>query len=200
MVDSSMKRTAKWLCVAAFAAPFAAPRPVHAQIPELGLKGGANLAVLGGKDAGAMERRTGFAFGAFLTVPNGSGRSVQAEALLTQKGARYGGASDSFLYLEAPVLYRISPVLPPAVPVKPVLYAGPTAGLLLRARMGDADAKHLYRSTDFGIALGGAVEFTRITLDARYQFGLTSIVKTIGQITPDYKHRVFSVFLGYKLF
>lgn len=194
-----MRGIARWLPVLALLALCGAPQRALAQIPRLGVKAGVNSAVLGGEDAGTVEHRTGLAFGGYVTVPLRPGRSLQAEALLTQKGARYAGASDSFTYLEAPILYRVSPVLPP-IPFKPVLYAGPTAGILLTARMGNADAKHLYSDTDFGVAVGGGVEFARLSIDARYQIGLISIGKTFGQHKPDYKHRVFSVYLGYRLF
>lgn len=194
-----MRSVAKWFLIITLFALCGAPRPGLAQLPGIGFKGGVNLAVLGGKDAGQMDSRTGVSLGAFITIPTGPGRSLQPEALLTQKGARYGGASDTFTYLEAPLLFRLSPPLPGS-PFKTVLFAGPTAGLLLSARMGQTDVKDLYRTTEFGVALGGGVEFNRISIDARYQQGLTSIVKSVGQIKPDYKNRVLSLLLGYRIF
>lgn len=177
----------------------AAPRAGLAQLPGLGLKGGLNLAALGGKDAGPVERRTGLSLGAFITIPAGPWLALQPEAFYTQKGARYAGADDTFTYLEAPLLVRLSTHLP-ATPLRSAFFAGPTAALLLSAKMGEANAKSLYRATDFGLALGGGVEFDRISLDARYQLGLTSIVKDVGQIKADYRNRVLSILLGYRLF
>lgn len=177
----------------------AVPREGLAQLPGLGLKGGLNLAALGGKDAGPVERRTGLSLGAFINISTGPRLSLQPEAYYTQKGARYAGANDTFTYLEAPLLLRYSTPLP-AAPFRPFIFAGPTAALLLSAKMGEADVKSLYRTSDFGLALGGGVEFERLSLDARYQLGLTSIAKDVGQFKADYRNRVLSVLLGYRLF
>jgi hypothetical protein len=59
------------------------------------------------------------------------------------------------------------------------------------------DLDEYYKGTDFGVVLGGGLDFLlkkgKIVLDGRYALGLT----TISELHLDEKNRVISFMLGY---
>jgi hypothetical protein len=187
------------LLVVQTAAILGAPATGFAQLPSFGVKGGLNLANVGGDAAGNVDYKAGLNLGAFVSIPAGPMFAIQPEALFSQKGTKVGDVKSSYNYLEVPVLFKLSPSLPGDI-VRPIFFAGPSAGILLSAKHDDADVKDLMKSADFGLTIGGGVEFGKLSADLRYNLGLSSIGKSIGGISADIKNRAITVMLGYTLF
>ena len=165
--------------------------PLFAQIPGLGVKGGVNLATqqVSGDDAGddGLKTLTGLVAGVFMTFPIASWLDLQPEVLYSVKGSRFAesGFSGSALidYLEVPLLARISR----RGSGKTGFYAagGPYAAFKLRARTRvkfggsteEVDIGEEVESTDFGLSIGGGLEFGSLVFDGRYSHGLKDIDK-----------------------
>ena len=195
-----------------------------AQAPSFGLRGGLNVADLGGSRIVDSDPRAGFTVGAFAAVPIGAGGAIQPEIAFSRKGARsaaydydafpqdgdappigvYLGEKTSHDYLEVPVLLKLgSPSRDDSV--RPILVAGPSVGFLLGAKeVHDTDYAEYLRSTDFGVVVGGGVELGRLSLDARYHRGLAAIDRdyeaTYGRVAGGVRNRAFTVTAGFRLF
>lgn len=200
------------------------PAVALAQAPSFGLKGGLNMAGFGGERILDSDFRSGLTVGAFAAIPLSEAVSIQPEVVFSQKGARRAaydyddmpqdtdappfGAHiserTSHQYLEVPVLVRFSPS-PSGVSVRPIFFAGPSVGFLLGVEeVHDTDYTEHLNSMEFGLILGGGVEFGRISLDARYNLGLSAVDKDYdaswGQVPGDVKNRTFTVMAGFRLF
>ena len=180
-----------------------------AQLPSfnLGLKTGANMASLKG-DVGDESNRLGYQAGVWARV-GGAGFYVQPEVYLGSKGSEFGSiqqdgttyegnAKVNFTTLDIPVLignkfgfdklnFRIM--------------AGPVISFLL-----NKDSKENYDvATDFdnyknqtiGLQTGGGVDLGNLSLDLRYEKGLTNIDKS-GKY--DQKQNLWHLGLGYRIF
>jgi hypothetical protein len=189
------------LLVVLTAALLSAPAVGFAQAPSFGIKGGLNLANIGGDGVEDVDYRAGLNLGAFVSIPAGAMLSIQPEAFFSQKGNKSGSVKSSFNYLEVPLLLKLSPSLPGDF-VRPIFFAGPSAGILLSAKDADGDDfKDFLKSADFGLTVGGGVEFGKLSVDARYNLGLSAINKEgIGNATSDIKNRAITAMPGYRLF
>jgi hypothetical protein len=165
--------------------------PLFAQFPGFGIKGGLNLASqkISGQDAGGDDLQSfpALVAGAFMTYRIASWLEVQPEALYSIKGARFeeSGFSSTTLvdYLEVPILARVSRRGGGRVG----FYAagGPYAAFQLRGRIRmkfsgsteELDVTDRIERTDFGLSIGGGVEFGRVVFDGRYVHGLKDIDK-----------------------
>jgi hypothetical protein len=161
-----------------------------------GVKGGVSLSHVNA-DLFGTQNRTGFVggvYGAFDLSPH---LGVQPELLYVRKGARLfstdvtiGGITFGSVgttldvdYVEVPVLLRVS--LPTAGPVDARLLAGPVVSFKANEQLSTTGLidvtlpSNLTKTTDFGIAVGGAVAVRNGALDVvaegRYTFGLTNI-------------------------
>jgi len=193
-------------------------KPVHAQLFDYGLRGGANFAQFSNVDD--SEFHVGYHFGAFLNIsPPLSPVAIQPELLYTQFGSKFEFPGDilngsiglpnstvtetmKMNYLQIPVLVKYYFPLPG--PVSPNMYAGPYVGFHLDSSYdGDEDFaddwEDSVRDTDYGLVLGLGTEINillnTIHIDARYILGLESIFEE--PLDNDEKHRVISVSLGF---
>jgi hypothetical protein len=146
-----------------------------------------------------VDYKAGLNLGAFISIPAGPMLAIQPEAFFSQKGAKTGTTKISYNYLEVPLLLKLSPSLPGDF-VRPIFFAGPSAGILLSAKAGDFDLKDEMKNADFGLVIGGGVEFGKLSLDARYNLGLSSIDKAVENVKSDVKNRAITVMIGYFLF
>jgi hypothetical protein len=96
-----------------------------------------NLANTNGED---VDYKAGLNLGAFVSIPAGSMLAIQPEAFFSQKGEKFEGDKASYNYLEIPVLLKLSPSLPGDF-VRPIFFAGPSAGILLSAKDADGDVR-----------------------------------------------------------
>lgn len=177
-----------------------------------GIKGGINVATIGGADAASMlKSRTGFAAGAYLEASFPFLVTVQPEMLYTTKGFTFSSASfgqtvtstNTYSYIEIPVLVKF--YLPVPV-VKPSLYVGPEMGFLLSAEnkyeatgfsTRETNIDSLLSSTDFGVVFGASVHVLITDIEARYTLGLRTTDKS-GQARL--YNRVWSIMVGIPLY
>ncbi|HEY7474953.1 MAG TPA: porin family protein [Vicinamibacterales bacterium] len=172
------------------------------------IKAGFSLATIhfspesGDPELASMEQLTGFVGGASFFVTRSRLGGWQVEALLHQKGARNLLRIDDKLrltYLEFPVLlhgdfYRRGP--------RGLFFvAGPAFAVNLRASYTDdgetEDVTEDIENFDIGLVAGGGVELRRLTVEARYTWGLRKPFQD-GDLSGSFKNRAFSVMVGYR--
>ena len=195
-----------------------------AQAPSFGLRGGLNMADFGGSRIVDSDSRAGFILGAFASIPIRGAVSIQPEVIFSQRGANraaynyddmpvdtdappigvYLGESTSHDYLEVPLLLRISPSTADNS-VRPIFFAGPSVGFLVSTKeVYDTDYSEYLNSTDIGVVFGGGVDYGRVSLDARYNLGLTTVDRDFdaswGHVPGSVKNRAFTVTAGFRLF
>jgi hypothetical protein len=180
-----------------------------AQLPSftLGLKTGVNLATLKG-DVGNENNRLGYQAGAWARL-GGAGFYVQPEVYIGSKGGEFGAIKQNgttyegeskinFTTLDIPVLignkfgfeklnFRIM--------------AGPVISFILNkdSKENYAVATNFdnYKNQTIGLQSGAGIDLGNISVDLRYEKGLTNIDKS-GQY--DQKQNLWHLSLGYKLF
>ena len=191
-----MKRLAFIVVVALLAGPFAGPAAAE---PEwtLGFKGGLAIADLGGDDVEADDigTRTGFAGGLFAQVDLSENFGIRLEGLYHMKGASEDSADVEFTYkfdyIEFPVL--LVGQIPASESVTVSAFAGPVLALNTKADLElsaggatvTADIKDYIASFEFALAFGLGAAFdvgsVVISLDGRYQLGMTTIDDGLGE-------------------
>lgn len=164
---------------------------VNAMGPEFGIKGGLTFAnaVVGdeggfiGEETDENPLKIGITAGLMMEMPMGP-LSIGAEVLYTQKGEKYAWGDDTVTvaldYIEVPVMAKLS--LLPMIK----FYGGVSFGFLTTAKvkfdiegfdLEDQDIKEHLNSTEMGAIFGAQVKISKLVLDARYNHGLTDIVK-----------------------
>jgi hypothetical protein len=178
---------------------------------EYGVKGGINISSIK-VDFGDVnvtgDGRAGFLFGVWVARDFNPRFGIQTEGLFSMKGSEFNAedlgfeddSSFSLSYLEIPVLARANfPVEPAIVRV----LAGPTFAFNVNesVKVGeielDGDEVPL-KAFEMGFALGSAVEFRKIVVDARYTWGLTDINDGDDTDEPTVKNGTFSISFGYR--
>jgi hypothetical protein len=177
-----------------------APPPAPAQT-GLGIRGGSCAS----KVRWSLDDGSGGAFrkvtaGVFVEISLGPGFAVQPELDFVTMGYSWwvlnpetqGMYEDTLQYVQVPVLFKAR--LLRKGWVVPAVFAGPSLGILLRARVkytdiyGDppysGDIKNLYRNFDPGGVFGAGVDILvrniRIIFDVRYFLGLTDVYRAAG--------------------
>ncbi len=164
---------------------------------SLGVKGGLNFANVNADSPGtAFASRTGYHLGAFLSAKFAK-LAIQPEIVYSQQGMNFtinGGSSvdQNFSYVNIPIILKLYLV------GGLNLQAGPQFGFLTSAARGGVDVKSLYKSSDFSVALGAGLDISNITIDARYNMGISEINDEAG--SDAVKNQVFQLSLGFKLF
>lgn len=138
--------------------------------------------------------RTTFAIGGVLHHRLGERLALQFQPTYLQKGA-YFDVNDAtighveflvkLIYIEVPALFKYA--LRSKGSIRPLLLAGPTAGILLRAKhiattagqTSTTDITEGMQTLDLGLAFGGGLNFSlgkkEIFVEARYDLGLSKI-------------------------
>lgn len=161
-----------------------------------GIRGGVNFANLNDVDD-RPDSRTGLMAGIYTNflIPN-SPVVIQPEVLYTQKGYEVGDNAVKLDYIEVPVLAKFNFITDGSV--TPNVYFGPYLGINVSAEAdtdpfgGDVDIDDAVNTTDFGVVVGGGVNFGRIDLGVRYGAGLTEVFDEGGEG----KNGVFSITAG----
>jgi hypothetical protein len=152
---------------------------VHAQF-AFGIKGGANISNVNSSGFSGTNSLVGFNAGAYLKVPLGHGLSLQPEVVYSSQGFKQsdgagGTATYTQGYVNVPVLLKYTHV------TGVFIETGPQIGFLASAKASDqgvsVDWKKDLNSSDFSWVVGVGVKIpaTPISLDARYNFGLSNI-------------------------
>lgn len=175
--------------------------PSDVKETSFGIRGGLTLysietEVSGGFFGSASETsgtKIGLAAGIFAEIPFNNVFSFQPELLLVQKGGSDSGdfsdeddffgdgeSSDSesltFNYLDLPLLARAN--IPLDRDFSPYVVAGPSIGYLLSVSASsgdDEDIDEFFKSFNLGFIIGAGVEFGNLSVDLRYDIGLTNI-------------------------
>jgi Outer membrane protein beta-barrel domain len=180
--------------------------PSWAQGVRFGAKGGVNIAnqdVTGDNDPPSFDSRIATVAGGFVTLRLASWLDLQAEGLYAMKGARltvFGIKSAIEIdYLEVPVLGRVR------FAHRYYAAGGPSMGFAMRAKTRttfgtstqELDVMDQVNRFDFGVAMGGGVEFGRVVIDGRYTLGLTDADKDKTDSTQT-KNRAIAVTAGFR--
>ena len=175
---------------------------VNAQDVKFGVKGGLNLATVGG-DVEGVDAKIGFNVGGFAEIKVSDKFAIQPELLYSVQGDKYsesfGGTTytvkENLSYINLPVMVKYYVV------DKFSLEAGPQVGFLIsaKAKQGSEsiDVKDGLNTVDFGANFGAGYDFTEnVSVGVRYNLGLSNIAKDSG----DYKatNNVISLSVGYK--
>lgn len=163
-----------------------------------GIKGGIGLSHVNA-DLFSTDNRTGFVGGVYVGIDLAPNIGLQPELLYVRKGAKLfstdvtvGGITFGSVgtnldvdYVEVPVLLRLN--TPSAGPLDLRLLAGPVLSLkanealsttgLIGVRLGSNQIK----STDMGLAMGGAIAVRngnmKLVAEGRYTLGLANVSK-----------------------
>ena len=173
---------------------------------RFGLKGGLNLASIGG-DAiyagfGGFNSRTSFHIGALVEIPFTDKISLQPEVLYSSQGSKtnygFGTSADTKLdYIAIPIMgkYHIIAGLSGEL--------GPVINILASAEGLDSntaivgDVKDQYKSLDIGIGIGASYRLPMGLFGSlRYNKGVTDINDDMN-VTGKNQNNVFQVSAGY---
>jgi hypothetical protein len=151
----------------------------HAQF-AFGIKGGANISNVNGSDVSNTNSLVGFNAGAYLKVPVGHGLSIQPELMYSGQGFKQTSSgvttTQNENYLNVPVLLKYTHF------TGVFIETGPQVGFLMSAKASEqgvsVNDKPSFNSADFSWVVGVGVKIpaTPISLDARYNFGLSNII------------------------
>jgi len=189
-----------------FLAVIAIPSLAAAQAPAaVGVKAGLNIAKLSFDDEDNDDVKTlaGLVAGLFVSKAINDNVGIRGEALFSQQGAKFeeGGESEKvkLSYVNVPLLLTAGPSSSGATRFN--VFTGPQIGFNTSAKVefdGESiDIKDDVKSTDFSWVVGVGLESGKVSADARYALGLSSIAEdsSDGKI----KNRVFSVTIGVKI-
>ena len=116
--------------------------------------------------------------------------SISAGALYSMQGAKIGGSTAKFDYVNIPILANVYVYRGLAVKL------GVQPGFCINHKFSNngfsADASDA-KTVDVSIPVGASYEYQHFVLDARYNWGLTKVIKN-----SDPKNSVFQFTLGYK--
>ena len=200
------------MCALLFAATLLGTGQVTAQV-TLSLRGGANIATVGGDDADDTRTRTGVNIGAAVTFAVADNLGIQVGAGYAQKGFTTTLEDVDVIlaldYIEVPVLLRIG--VPSSGALSTHLFVGPavsfqascevggsTQGITVSAKCSEADIS--IKSIDLGGVAGVGVDLAAaggalsITLDVLYNLGFSSIDDLSDP--DDLKNRAWSILAG----
>lgn len=189
---------------------------VTAKAQYLGVKGGLNLSNLRLDDVDSENMRVGYHFGAFLNLPISDGFAIQPEVLYSTKGSKAEYHQDlGFLgQFDADTKFKLDYIDVPILAVFRVgdafeIHAGPYIGFLMNSKFevdGDVELeddldKDNFKSMDYGLTGGIAINFSAIQVGARYNYGLQKIQDSDATdlLLGDAKNSYFQVFAALRL-
>lgn len=168
---------------------------------RMGIKGGLNLASIGGDayvtGTSGFDSRTSFHLGGLVEIPISDKISVQPEVLYSAQGSKFNfgfttGSSDIKLdYLNIPIMgkYHIIPGLSGEL--------GPVIGVLVKAESAGGDVKDSFKKTDIGVAIGATYRLPMGFFGSlRYNKGVTNI-NDDATVSTKNQNNVFQVSAGY---
>ena len=206
------------LLAASILAQDTATRPV-----KYGIKAGVGMSTFTGDDKDFVfetatdtflvepSTKMGINFGLWLQYKLSPQFAIQPEVLYVSKGAKYEEGTDKVTikanYIQVPVLFKY--LIPTNGKISPNIFAGPFLGFKASAKAkyetgaGESeedldDAK----STEFGVTFGGGIDIAAgekgvITLDARYDLGMSNVIKEVEGVQNKVKTTNIGFFIGY---
>jgi outer membrane protein W len=200
-----MKKTVR-VVLALLAIVVLGSTPLCAENMMLGVKGGLSLANLAGGDVYNNSIKYGGTGGVFMRYALSDIFAVQPEVLFAMKGAKYEAeglkSQGKINYIEIPLLVRAT--MPNESKMKPSVFLGPAISILLSNKITNGeeiDIKDATKSSDIGLVAGAGIEYMLekgcVLVDARYEMGLSSIMKKSDGEQREVKNRVISIMVGY---
>lgn len=178
----------------------------------LGVKGGLTLSNLNIDEVDDRNMRTGYHFGAYLNLPLGDRLAFQPEVNYTTKGATaeydilvfQGENSFNMGYIDVPLMgvFRLGD--------QAEIHLGPYIGFLSSASIsteGDFGEgqepldRESFKSMDYGLAAGLALNFNALQLGARYHYGMQQIADSddAEALLGDARHAYLQVYAAIRL-
>ena len=159
---------------------------------------GGTLATLAG-DVENNKMKIGLVAGAEFGYNINEMFTVTAGALYSMQGSGVKDVDDKMKldYLNIPVLANV--YVAPGLAVK----AGAQFGFMMSGKYGDTDIKNHLEKFDFSIPLGVSYEISDFVIDARYNLGLSNLVKKDFRAMFDsdakVRNSVIMLTVGYKI-
>ena len=157
---------------------------------------GGTLATLTG-DTEGNKMKLGLVAGAEFGYNFAENMGVTAGLLYSMQGSAIKDVDEKYKmdYLNIPVLFNYYIV--PGLAVK----AGIQPGFLMRAKFDDADIKDYMKKFDLSIPMGLSYEISDFVIDARYNLGVSNILKDNKGFVWDGKghNSVIMLTVGYKI-
>jgi hypothetical protein len=191
--------------------------PLQAQT-TIGVKGGINVANVSTDDPDfedLNESKTGFVGGAYANFGLGGVFAIQPELLYSQKGFKWKefDVEPQFKvnYFEIPVLLKAQF---PMEMIRPAVYAGPVVSFETSCKLGfaqdeisadfDCDSTEAgaadRKTTEFGAVFGANLDLfvgpVVLTVDGRYQLGLTDLNDNPDTPDESVKNKVWQFMAG----
>lgn len=167
---------------------------VNAQDIKFGAKLGLNIANISG-DIEDNKALFGANLGGFAEITLSDKLAFQPELLFSMQGSKYEDIATKLNYINIPLLAKYN------LNEKFSVLAGPQIGFLMSAKLKDSneslDVKDGFNTFDFGLNVGAGYNVTEnIIVDARYNFGLSNILKDSDGVSQ--KNSVIQLSVGYK--
>jgi hypothetical protein len=186
-------------------------------LPRIGIKGGLNYSNFFINDIDDKNSLLGFNAGLFAKCPITRFIAIQPELYFTTKGSEVtynnlfadGAARFRLSYLEVPVLLVIN------INENFNIHGGPYVSYLLDGSVTNESSAAVfdfernidvddYNRMDAGVAIGAAIDIRKISIGARYNYGMTTIGKQntfagAAYTFPDAKNSVFNIYLALSL-
>ncbi|GAA4507752.1 porin family protein [Hymenobacter ginsengisoli] len=199
-----MKKTSLFIALAVGVASAA-----QAQSARFGVKAGASLTGVTGKDTDGTAYKFGFNGGVMANFAINDMFSIQPEVLYSMKGAKDNSNSDNRInlnYIDVPVLAKVS-----TGATGLFFELGPQIGFLASAKAKTSstttDVKDGYKTVDFGYAAGlGFQTEGGAMVGLRYNGGFTNVGKSYTYSTPygtvtadagNAKNSAFQLYVGF---
>ena len=162
------------------ASSFAAAKKAAAESQiGFGVKGIIGLENLSGSEITDNSMKVAFGGGVFADIKAGKTLMIQPELEFVTKGCSFtGGSSIDLAYIELPVLVKAK-FGEPKSKARPTVFVGPAIGMLMSAKAnpGGVDIKDEMNSMNLSVVGGAGVDIDKITVDVRYDLGLSNLVK-----------------------
>jgi hypothetical protein len=163
---------------------------------QTGIKGGLNLATIGG-DASGVDSKADFHIGLFFLTKKSETFGIQPEIIYSRQGAQASGNSSvkiNYDYLNVPVMFNYYPE------EKFFIQGGPQLGILLSGKIKEGDnsldVKDQLNTVDLSLGLGIGYDTESVILGLRYNIGLTS---TASDSNGNFPNRVLQISIGFRL-
>lgn len=190
---NSMKKVfLVFLCAATFTA-------AKAQV-QFGVKAGANLSNIAGKDVEDAKSLIGFNAGGFVRLPINDNIKIQPEVLFSAQGSKVdseiGDAKMHLSYVNIPVMFQYH--------TESGFFAetGPQVGFLAKSKMKSGslsvDIDEGMKKVDFAWGLGAGYQLPMgVGVNLRYNHGLSSIFDSEGGESVKARNSVFQLGVFY---
>lgn len=168
---------------------------------------GGTLATITGDNTDNAKMKLGLVAGAEFGYHLSDPFAITAGALVSMQGAGmkdHDGLTDgstTMTYLNIPILanYYVAPGLALKAGLQPGFMLSYKNKYKLNGNEHENTSKDGFKTFDLSIPLGLSYEISDFVIDARYNLGLTNLLKTEGHSDYSQKNSVIMLTVGYKI-